>query len=555
MIVGRPWLIIALVALAAAGERPLHGADPVRALGEQLHLQGAGETAKCGLPLTAYVMDHAGDTRLLHGVIARAFLLRPVTQTDILRGRFRIHFDTTGVHEPAMLDAAYRRIPGSFLAYAESIAAIADTVYEAETGRLGYPAAPPDQGMGGGDEYDIYIQSLDSLGYYGRTVPENSAGPRRSTTYMEIDNDFSFVTPDTLKGLPAARVTLAHEYHHAIQLGDYGYWGFDNISYYEMTSVWLEDAVFPDVNDYFSYLRSSQGHFRHPEVEFTSPDFIVYSRGIWCHYLARRFSPDIIRLSWELIGSSPPLDAMEAALQQSPYASSFKSAFAEWTLWNFFTGRRSNPDLYYPEGAWYPEIITRVTGFNPPSLSITDAIPPLSARYQQVLFHADTLTLALANVDLASAQAGDAQPVSYAYLLNIEQPDDTYKPTQAGLFVRLDAEDLSSWYSWDIVNGGVRPSPLEVGLPFPNPYRPEGGSSVSIPVPLTSPVNGTLTIFTVDMNRVYRAEEVSSLLLGNYVFGWNGKADNGESAQTGIYIFVLELPDRRFTGKIALIRN
>jgi hypothetical protein len=200
-------------------------------------------------------------------------------------------------------------------------------------------------------------------------------------------------------------------------------------------------------------------------------------------------------------------------------------------------------------------MITVVNGFNPPSISIADAIPPLSARYQQVLYRADTLTLALANVNLAAAQGGDTGPVSYAYLLSADRPDDTYEPVGAGLFGKLETQDLSSWYSWEIVNGGVQPAALSPGVPFPNPFRPDGRTSISIPVPFTAPVTGTLTIFTVDMNRVYRAEGVSTLLLGNHVFGWNGRTDEGPQAQSGIYIFVVELPDRRLTGKFALIGN
>lgn len=551
----RPAIVIGLLSLLPGALAPVRAADPVRALAERLGLFHAGEPARCGLPLTAYVLDHAADVPAPGGIAPASLLDRAVLQTSVLRGRFRIHFDTTGTNEPALLDAAHQRIPGSYREYVDSVAAIAETVHRVETGDLGYTPPPPDLGVGGGEEYDIYLLNLDSFGYYGRTVPENPAGLRRSTTFIEIDNDFSFVPADTLKGLPAARVTIAHEYHHAIQLGSYGYWGFDNIFYYEMTSVWLEDAVFPEVNDYFSYLRSAEGHFRHPEVEFTSPGFIVYSRGIWCHYLARRYSPALIRRSWDLMASAPPLAALDAALQEAPYASSFRTAFAEWTLWNLFTGVRNDPGRYYPEGAWYPPVATRVSGFTPPAIALADALPPLSARYQQVLYFADTLTIALCNVNIGGAQAGETDPVPCALLVNAGRPDGSYRPTAAGLYVKLDVPDLSAWHFWDLVNGGVRPSPLVSGLPFPNPFRADGRSSVSVQVPVTSPVQGTLVVFTPDMNRVATREGMSSLLLGNYVFSWDGRTDEGDPAATGVYLFVLELPDRRISGKFALIRE
>ena len=110
---------------------------------------------------------------------------------------------------------------------------------------------------------------------------------------MRIHHDFSFVNPAANRGLPGLRVTLAHELHHAIQIGNYGYWESDQY-FYVMTSVWMEDAVYTDVNDYYQYLRSSSGHFRHPEISFTSNDFVVYSRGIWCQFLEKKFGRPII---------------------------------------------------------------------------------------------------------------------------------------------------------------------------------------------------------------------------------------------------------------------
>jgi hypothetical protein len=548
-------LVIGGLLLAAGGGTPLSAGDPLGSLAEQLGLRERGGRFTCGLPLTLYVLEQGRSGRLPAGVNAAAFLSRPTMQTSILRNHFRIHFDTSGTEAGAMLDAAYQRIPGSAREYAEWIATLAESSYRAETTLLGYLPAPPDQGTGGGDEYDVYIRNLDTLQIYGRTIPEIPIGSRTSTTYIEVDNDFTFVTPDSLKGLPAAAVTLAHEYHHAIQLGNYGDWGFDNIWYYEMTSVWMEDIVFPDVNDYYSYLRSSSGHFHHPEIPFTAPQYIVYSRGIWCHFLARRFSSDLIRLSWENIISLPPLEALDLSLQAGAYNSTFRSAFAEWALWNYFTGVRTIPGQYYEDASSYPVMITGIVGFTPPGRSLSDVLAPFSSRYYQVLYHADTLALIPSNLDFESARIGDLQPQAYTYLLDVERPDPTYRETAAGIFVKLETAAPSVWYSWEIVNGGISSSPLREGLAFPNPFYPDGHSTLSIAVPVTAPATGSLSIFDASMNRVYSGEGTTSLLLGNFVFSWNGRTDNGAVAQTGVYIFVLDLPEQRITGKFALIRK
>jgi hypothetical protein len=546
------WVFVILLAVAA---RAAAGADALRALALDLHLQQEGGRATCGFPLALWLTEARRTGNPAFGADAAALLTRPVTQTSTESAHFRIHYDTSGTQAAAMLDAGHQPIPGTAHEYATWVAALAESAYAVETAQLGYPAAPADLGQGGGDEYDIYVSNLDTIRVYGITFPENPIGTRRSTTYMVVDNDFSFVLPDSNRGLPALAVTLAHEYHHAIQLGNYGDWGFDNIWFYEMTSVWMEDVVFPDVNDYYAYLRESSGHFRHPETPLTAPEVIVYSRGIWCKYLAGRFSPDVIRSTWQGILSVRPLEALDAALQASPYNTSLRSAFVEWTLWNYYTGSRAVPGQYYPDAAVFPQVTAETFGFTPPARTIDNRLGPLACRYTQVLYHADTLTLIPANVDDAAARAGDLSTLPYSYLLNVERPDGSYDPTDAGVYVKLATETPSNWYSWTLFNAGIEPADVGEGRPFPNPFIPGAGAGLAIPVASTAPVSGSLAVYDASMNLVYQAEMPATLLLGNYVFTWDGRTENGETAATGVYLFVIDIPDHRYTGKFAIIRK
>lgn len=69
---------------------------------------------------------------------------------------------------------------------------------------------------------------------------------------MRIDNSY-YESSYYTRGINALKVTLAHEFGHAVQLLSYGLWDED-IWFYEMTSIWLEEAVFDDVNDYYAYI-------------------------------------------------------------------------------------------------------------------------------------------------------------------------------------------------------------------------------------------------------------------------------------------------------------
>jgi hypothetical protein len=507
---------------------------------------GEPHGVKCGLAIVA------GDGDLPAGGLRSRLLARPATHTSILRGSFRIHFDTAGTHTPALLDAGGNRIPGSAAAYTESLAAAAARVTEVCVSALGYPAAPPDGGPGGGPEYDIYVQELDSL--YGVTTPELPLGGTRSTTFMQVDNDFLFVADPVVRGLPALKVTLAHEYFHAIQLGAYGYAGGAHLAFYEMSSVWMEEAVFDEVNDYYAYLVSSRGHFRRPEVPFLSTDLIMYSRGIWCIYLAERFGPAVIREIWELVSSTTPINAMQQVLARAPYAVGFRSAFADWALWNYRTAHRAGQTPGYDEAAAYPAVQLRTVEYTPPRRAVADALAPLSARYHRVLLTLDSLTLIAVNVDLEGAMAGVSSAADYRILLDDVRQDDSYREPVPGLFTKLEAAVPASWYVWDVLAAGVVPAAFEAGAPFPLPLRPGPGRTVFIPLASPVPLTGRVSIFSAGMTRVADLEQTSAFMFGRQVFSWDGRGEDGEPVATGVYIYVLDTPEGVRTGKIAVVR-
>ncbi len=503
---------------------------------------------KCGLPAISYALSQESSLPAYMRSSLSVVLTRPVMQKSITVGRFRVFYDTTGANTPALLNAFGIRIPGSADAFADSVASIANYVADFETdGSLGYLSPLPVNGT----PYDIYIEELGAL--YGFTTPETPLDTKPDggtySTFITIDNDFVFVKPDSNKGLPALRVTLAHEFHHAVQIGKYAYWVNDRY-FYEIASVWMEDVVFTDVNDYYEYLRSSQGHFQNPGVPFTSSQLIMYSRGIWGQYVEKRFGREAMRATWDKMVNARPIQAIDLALNS--YGSNLRLAFAEWTLWNYFTSGRANPTLYYPEGAFYPVIRQTTNTFTPPSLTAAGSTGPLSSQYFNIVTQQDTLTLALANINIDNQNPNAT--FSFAYQLNTNRIDDSYKETGSGVFYKLDVPDRTNWYTWEIHKGIVE-RVTAAGRAFPNPFRADGSRAVYIPVNSISPVTGTITIFSASMDLMYSATENSVTQPGSQAFSWNGRTLNNGIAPTGMYIYVIDLPDQRLTGKIALIRE
>ena len=509
---------------------------------------------KCGLPAIAFAFKNRNvlspEVRSALAIV----LTRPVNQKSILSGTFRVHYDTAGVNAPAMLDSLYQRIPGTADQYADSVAAIANYCETFETQVLGYLHSPSDGDAGGGPEYDIYISARD-VGDYGETDPDSTLIGKPDggtyTSFIQIDNAFQWVNPPVNRGMPGLRVTLAHELHHSIQIGNYGFWGND-IFFYEITSVWMEDVVFTQVNDYYQYETSPEGHFANPQVPFNSDGDIKYSRAIWGHFIAKRFGRDAMRRTWEEINSAPPLLAIDRALSKPPYNSSFKKAFAEWTGWNYFTGARNDSVLYYPEGEHYPEIASSSINFIPPSQPGGGNLYALSSSYIIINGGGDTLPFVVSNINLDSASTGYSSTFAFSYSLSENQNDS--------LSANLSVPDPSNWFSkiliynwYDAIQIGGPP----IADPFPNPFRANGSNLINIPTHGTNPLTGTLSVFSSDMKLVYSKTLTTqfSTILGGQVFQWNGVKNNNEAASSGIYIYFIQLPGQALKGKFALLRK
>jgi len=478
---------------------------------------------------------------------------REERQTSLITtdGLFKFHFDTAGTHAPALLDSAGNHIPGTARAFVDSAASIIEDVYQVEVLALGYPPPQTDGTLGGGPEYDIYILDLGYL--YGETTPDVFAEEEgyTSSTFIEIDNDFSFVTPTENRGIPALKVTLAHEFHHAIQISAYGFWPSD-AWFHEITSVWMEDVVYHGVNDYLNYLFSSASQFRSPESPLTeSSSFIMYSRGIFGKFMTKHYGDDTMRHVWEHARGSSPLPALDATLRSLASPTTLAVAFAEWTLWNYYTGPRADTANYYSEGALFPVMAEQYYDLISPSQQISSSLSCLGAAYSGYVAGTDTVTVALANVNIA-CPAGAQTSAAYTLTVSRTRADDTYRPIPGNLYLNLNVADQSSWIAWTIGKEGPVAGSAKEGTAFPNPFRPSGGTLVYFPV---NADDGTVVIYSAGMELVYNGPQQAQGRLGQRVFTWDGRTNSGRTAPTGVYLFFLSLHGRTVTGKFALVRQ
>ena len=319
--------------------------------------------------------------------ILQSILDRPVMDTSFVSpgGFFRIHYDTAGADTPT---------------YSMTLLAAAlDSVYNFEVNYIGFPPPPPDSGAGGDDRYDIYVTNIGDV--YGYTVPETEIipGSGRYTAYTEINNDFTgFYTT----GIDAARVTAAHEFDHAINIGNYinRYFSGDEF-FYELSATAMEHFVFSTIKDYLQYLPAYFDDTQNSiAVNGTIEEFAL---GIWNIYQKDRFGYGIIKKEWELMPQMVAMDAINNAIQQ--YGSSLGAELNNFGVWMYFTNYRTIPGKYFEDAAYYPLVIPVSTlNFNSGS-SLQLSTGPASNSFITIANQAsaDTLVTIITNSDVPDA--------------------------------------------------------------------------------------------------------------------------------------------------------
>ena len=263
---------------------------------------------------------------------------RPDLDTSILSptGHFKIHYDTIGVDAPVMDDTNDNNIPD----YIEEVGIIADSSRKVIVDIMGFYSEPDDDdGI-----YDIYIEDRGS-GSYGFNAIDNQ---QTGSSYIVIDDEYE-ESDYYIPGLNTMRLTVAHEFFHAVQRA---YRIYPNTSgyFYEMSSTWIEDVIVPDGNDYIFWV---DNFFNNPDQDID--DTNGYSIALYGHYLTQvieqepnQMSSSIIREIWEYFQNVNNAHVSIDNILNS-YESSFSETWVDFCTRNLFNGRfpDMNNNIYY----------------------------------------------------------------------------------------------------------------------------------------------------------------------------------------------------------------
>lgn len=153
----------------------------------------------------------------------------------------------------------------------------------------GYRAPKGDGGIGGGsNKTDIYLADIGDNRLYGYCTSDQRiprGGPFDAWAYCVLDDDYAPHEFPTNTWLENLRVTIAHEYFHAVQ---FGYDIAEDSWFLEATAVWIEDEMFDTVDDNLQYLRRSP--LSNPRVRMdTFGNSFHYGTWIFFRYLSERY--------------------------------------------------------------------------------------------------------------------------------------------------------------------------------------------------------------------------------------------------------------------------
>ncbi len=497
---------------------------------------------KCAFGIVSYIKFNFDRFLPAQKSILKVLFDRPTTDTSIVspNGFFRIHYNISGPAAPKYS--------------IDSLAIALDSAYNFEVNYLGYPPPPSDNGAGGDNKYDIYVINLGNT--YGDTQPETEtySGSGCYTSYMEINNDFTgFYTT----GINAARVTVAHEFHHSIQIGDYIYRYDTDGFFYELTSTSMEHFVYPSIHDYYEYLPF---YFNDPQNCFgQNGGYQEYALAIWNIFLQENYGYGIIKQQWQLMPQMRALQAISNSFIN--YQTSFGEQLNKFGVWTFFTNYRSIPGQYFQDALHYPVIqpITTIN-FNPPSKTLQLNTAPVSNTFIQFVnpTNLDTLSTLVTNADISKGIDSVDTFVPFNYSLFNSPQSGSIKLTN-DYFESFSADKPAFWLTASVLNNQVLTQgnyvTENIDYAFPSPFNYKNNAFVYIPANPDKFGYADVNIFSASMKLVYSSHQKVSYIYGQKVIRWDGLDNNSNKLSSGVYIFVVKSGDSISKGKLVIFNE
>jgi hypothetical protein len=512
-------------------------------LSGEVSVRFATDGIKSGFRSNMLIMHYKNE--LDAGLFQQYFkkvLARPEREKSVPTpsGYFILHWDESGTHSVPLLDSDGNEIPD----YIDSAAVIFDYVWKMEIDSLGFQP-PPDSDGNPVTSYDIYFSELKSMGWYGATWPDAQDIPEipglNFTSYIEVDRDFS--SGLYTLGLNGLRVTAAHEFNHAIQLG-YNYRDED-LFFYEMTSTWAEDALFPQVNDYFQYLPILFENVSGASFDrFSENDPYPYGNALYLHMLTKEFSRSICSTVWQEIKNYRVVEALRRVL--STRGVTWLESLSSYGVWLYYTGNRAQTNRYLPNAELYDQVSVKNDDIH---------IYGMLDKLKKEMEHEANRYLQITNITSPRLQIGvlgeDTGRQGYhllqrslsssLFIIN-EQSDLQISEPDTVVLLLTNARDSYSIFS---VVEEMTATQIDV---YPNPLIVSNhNEKVNF---INIQADASIYIYTISGNLVAKIIPDT----GSSIVSWDIRNIAGRPVASGIYLYQVQGSDNSKIGKLVIVR-
>ena len=114
-----------------------------------------------------------------------------------------------------------------------------------------------------------------------------------------------------------------------------------------MTAVWMEDVVYPDINDFYAYV---PGRLNDPEASLDEGGIHPFGGAVFAHHMEQVYGGDAVRSVWERLLTQSPQSYNLSDIDQGMPMGGFAGVFPRYALWNYLTNTRARSS-YYTEAA------------------------------------------------------------------------------------------------------------------------------------------------------------------------------------------------------------
>lgn len=454
-------------------------------------------------------------------------------------GKFVLTYQTAGDDAVPATDSNSNNVPD----YIEEAGIAADSAYSYLVQTLGFGDPIPE-----GSTYDISFEDLQSVYGFAETIGGEGPGTR-----IVVENDFvGFPENDDPDGdqIGALRVTIAHEFKHAIQFAQNNFNG-DSDLWAEMDATLIEEVVYDQVNDYYNYLGGSGDVFGNPGVTVIPGS---YEDITWALFFHEKFGSDFWPGAWSRIENSvtdvPLLDAVDQELTSREL--DYTESLLELYSWHFASGAYNNVNFGFDESLFYPTPNVQRTDTQIGDVMSSDIslgrlasylvnVKPPSNQTGDVSIILDTDSPDIALAVVAIFKNGS---VSFEYA----EPEGEFMVVSKGWawsdIDRIGAVVLnenrtasktfririSDTFSTSAFVEDTKPKVTELKQNYPNPFNP----STTIPVSISEFQKVKVDVYDMT-GRLVRSVYNGTLPTGNHTL-----SVNLEDLASGVYIYRLQ---------------